>query len=173
MSKEARKGIVMETLKDIAIGVFTGLLLTIFMFAMLTEAKTTTGIMHQDAEGRIYSTHTGYFKVRGKTYYAHHSKSQMYDKGELLTNGYRVRNNKLYYFGADGAMVTRKTSRDKTTRHIDFNKNGSVHCIYPKGRGEKDERYNADRQRFQVRKHGKWRDTGMQVWPYGLIDHQW
>lgn len=173
MSKEARKGIVMETLKDIVIGVFTGLLLTIFMFAMLTEAKTTTGIMHQDAEGRIYSTHTGYFTVHGKTYYAHHSKSQMYDKGELLTNGYRVRHGKLYYFGADGAMITRKTSRDKSTRYMDFNRDGSVHCIYPNGRGEKAERYNADRQRFQVRKHGKWKDVGQQIWPYGLIDHQW
>lgn len=171
MSKEARKGIVMETLKDIVIGVFTGLLLTIFMFAMLTEAKTTTGIMHQDAEGRIFSSQTGYFKVQGKTYYAHHSKSAMYEKHELLTNGYRVRNNKLYYFGADGAMITKKTRRDKSTKYIDFNRDGSVHYI--SGYGDTDERYNAKRQRFQVYKDGHWQDVGQQVWPWGLIDHQW
>jgi hypothetical protein len=161
----------MNNLKEIAIGVFTGLLLTIFMFAMVTEAST--GMMSEDAEGRIFSSQTGYFKVQGKTYYAHHSKSAMYEKHELLTNGYRVRNNKLYYFGADGAMVTKKTRRDKSTRYIDFNKDGSVHCIYPAGRGEPYERYNANHRRYQVRKHGKWKDIGQQVWPYGLIDHQW
>ena len=163
----------MKTLKEISIGIFTGLLLTVFMFAMVTEAKTSNGIMGTDACGRIFSTHTGYFTVRGKTYYAHCSSSRMYKKGELLTNGYRVRNNKLYYFGADGAMVTRKTSRDRSTRYTEFNKDGSVHYIYPAGRKKPNERYNANRRRYQVRKHGKWKDVGQQVWPWGLIDHQW
>ena len=163
----------MKTLKEIGIGIFTGLLLTVFMFAMITEAKTTNGIMGTDAGGRIFSTHTGYFTVRGKTYYAHCSSSRMYKKGELLTNGYRVRHGKLYYFGADGAMITRKTSRDRSTRYIDFNRNGSVHYIYPAGRKKPNERYNANHRRYQVRKHGKWKDVGQQVWPWGLIDHQW
>ena len=163
----------MKTLKEIGIGIFTGLLLTVFMFAMITEAKTTNGIMGMDASGRIFSTHTGYFTVRGKTYYAHKTSSRMYKKGELLTNGYRVRHGKLYYFGADGAMITRKTSRDRSTRYIDFNRDGSVHYIYPAGRGEPHERYNANHRRYQVRKHGKWKDVGQQVWPWGLIDHQW
>ena len=161
----------MNTLKEIAIGLFTGLLLTVFVFAMVTEAST--GLMTEDAEGRIFSSQTGYFTVHGKTYYSHYSKSRMYEAHELLTNGYRVRSNKLYYFGADGAMVTRKISRDRSTRYIDFNRDGSVHYIYPAGRGEPHERYNANRRRFQVLKHGKWRDTGMQVWPYGWIDWQW
>lgn len=145
----------------------------IISMCSIIEAKTTTGLMGQDSQGRYFSTETGYFTVQGKTYYAHHSKSRMYAKGELATNTYRIRNNKLYYFGADGAMITKKTRRDKTTRYIDFNKDGSVHYIYPAGRGEPYERYNANRQRYQVRKHGKWRDTGMQCWPYGMIDHQW
>ena len=161
----------MNNLKEIAIGVFTGLLLTIFMFAMVTEAST--GLMAEDAEGRIFSSQTGYFVVNGKTYYSHYSKSRMYEAHELLTNGYRVRGNKLYYFGPDGAMITRKTSMDKTTRYIDFNRDGSVHYVYPAGYGEVRERYNANRRRFQVLKHGKWRDTGMQIWPYGWIDWQW
>ena len=97
----------------------------------------------------------------------------MYKRCELLTNGYRVRNNKLYYFGADGAMATRKTSRDRSTRYIDFNRDGSVHYIYPAGRKKPNERYNANHRRYQVKKHGKWRDTGMQVWPVGMIDWQW
>lgn len=145
----------------------------IISMCSIIEAKTTTGLMGQDSQGRYFSTETGYFTVQGKTYYAHHSKSRMYAKGELATNTYRIRNNKLYYFGADGAMITKKTRRDKTTRYIDFNKDGSVHYIYPAGRGEPYERYNANRQRYQVRKHGKWRDTGNQCWPYGMIDHQW
>ena len=163
----------MNKFKDIAIGMVTGLLVVMFMFAMVTEAKTHTGLMGEDDQARIYSTRLGYFTIRGKTYYAHHSRSAMYKKGELLTNGYRVRNNKLYYFGPDGAMVTRKTPRDKSTRYIDFNKDGSVHYIYPAGYYEKTERYNANRHRFQEYKHGKWQDTGMQVWPYGWIDWQW
>lgn len=145
----------------------------IISMCSIIEAKTTTGLMGQDSQGRYFSTETGYFTVQGKTYYAHHSKSRMYAKGELATNTYRIRNNKLYYFGADGAMITKKTRRDKTTRYIDFNKDGSVHYIYPAGRGKPYERYNANRQRYQVRKHGKWRDTGNQCWPYGMIDHQW
>ena len=145
----------------------------IISMCSIIEAKTTTGLMGQDSQGRYFQTETGYFTVQGKTYYAHHSKSRMYAKGELATNTYRIRNNKLYYFGADGAMITKKTRRDKTTRYIDFNKDGSVHYIYPAGRGEPYERYNANRQRYQVRKHGKWRDTGNQCWPYGMIDHQW
>ena len=161
----------MNNLKEIAIGVFTGLLLTVFVFAMLTEAST--GMMSEDAEGRIFSSQTGYFVVSGKTYYSHYSKSRMYEAHELLTNGYRVRGNKLYYFGADGAMITKKTRRDKSTRYIDFNRDGSVHYIYPAGYGDTDERYNANHQRFQVRKNGHWKDVGQQVWPYGLIDHQW
>ena len=161
----------MNNLKDIAIGTFTGLLLTIFIFAMVTEAKTVN-VAEDIYEGRYYSAERGYFTAGGKTYYAHKTKSQMYEVGELLTNGYRVRHGKLYYFGPDGAMITRKTSRNKTTRYIDFNKDGSVHYVYPAGYGEVRERYNANRRRFQVLKHGEWRDTGMQVWPYGWIDWQ-
>ena len=160
----------MNTLKEIVIGIFTGLLLTVFVFAMVTEAST--GLMTEDAEGRIFSSQTGYFTVHGKTYYSHYSKSRMYEAHELLTNGYRVRGNKLYCFGPDGAMITRKTSRDRSTRYIDFNKDGSVHYIYPAGRGEPHERYNANRQRYQIRKHGKWKDVGQQVWPWGMIDWQ-
>ena len=161
----------MNTLKDIVIGLFTGLLLTVFVFAMVTEAST--GLMTEDAEGRIFSSQTGYFKAQGKTYYSHYSKSRMYEAHELLTNGYRVRGNKLYYFGPDGAMVTRKTSRNRSSRYIDFNRDGSVHYIYPAGRGESYERYNANRHCFQEYKDGKWQDTGMQVWPYGWSDWQW
>lgn len=154
-----------------ALAAFLAFMIATLLICMITEAKT--GGMYVTAEGRYFSTETGYFAVRGKTYYAHHSRSQMYEKGELLTNGYRVHNGKMYYFGPDGAMITRKTSRNRTTRYIDFNRDGSVHYIYPAGRGEKYERYNANRQRFQVLEHGKWRDTGMQCWPYGWIDWQW
>lgn len=148
-------------------------IIAFLLVGMITEAKVHTGLMGEDDQARIYSTRLGYFTVAGKTYYAHHSRSAMYEKGELLTNGYRVRNNKLYYFGPDGAMVTRKTPRNKSTRYIDFNKDGSVAIISPAGYYEKTERYNANRHRFQKYKHGKWEDTGMQCWPYGWIDFQW
>ena len=148
-------------------------MIAVLLLCMVTEAKTHTGLMGEDDMGRKYSTHLGYFTVAGKTYYAHHSRSAMYRKGELATSTYRVRNNKMYYFGADGAMLTRKTPREKSSRYIDFNRDGSVHYIYPAGYYDKTERYNANRHRFQVLKKGKWQDTGMQCWPFGWIDWQW
>lgn len=154
-----------------ALGGFLAFMVAILLVCMIAEGKNI--LFAEDFEGRIYSAERGYFEAGGKTYYAHQSKSAMYDKGELVTNAYRVRNNKLYYFGRDGAMLTAKTSRNKTTRYIDFNRDGSVHYIYPAGYGEPRERYNANHQRYQVRKHGKWIDTGMQCWPYGMIDWQW
>ena len=153
-----------------ALGGFLAFMVAILLVCMIAEGKYI--LFAEDFEGRIYSAERGYFEAGGKTYYAHKTKSQMYEVGELLTNGYRVRHGKLYYFGPDGAMITRKTSRNKTTRYIDFNKDGSVHYVYPAGYGEVRERYNANRRRFQVLKHGKWRDTGMQIWPYGWIDWQ-
>jgi hypothetical protein len=162
-------------------GIAKGVLLTISAILLIIVFTTTcavavqakTGLMGEDDQARIYSNRLGYFTVAGKTYYAHHSRSAMYKKGELLTNGYRVRNNKMYYFGPDGAMVTRKTPRNKSTRYIDFNRDGSVHYIYPAGYFDKEERYNANRYRFQVLNGGKWQDTGMQCWPFGWIDWQW
>ena len=162
-------------------GIVKGVLLTISAILLIIVFTTTcavavqakTGLMGEDDQARIYSNRLGYFTVAGKTYYAHHSRSAMYKKGELLTNGYRVQNDKLYYFGPDGAMITRKTPRNKSTRYIDFNRDGSVHYIYPAGYFDKEERYNANRHRFQKYKHGKWEDTGMQCWPYGWIDWQW
>ena len=162
-------------------GIVKGVLLTISAILLIIVFTTTcavavqakTGLMGEDDQARIYSNRLGYFTVAGKTYYAHHSRSAMYKKGELLTNGYRVQNDKLYYFGPDGAMVTRKTPRNKSTRYIDFNRDGSVHYIYPAGYFDKEERYDANRHRFQKYKHGKWEDTGMQCWPYGWIDWQW
>jgi len=159
--------------KGVLLTISAILLIIVFTTTCAVAVQAKTGLMGEDDQARIYSSRLGYFTVRGKTYYAHHSRSAMYKKGELLTNGYRVRNDKLYYFGPDGAMVTRKTPRNKSTRYIDFNKDGSVHYIYPAGYGDTDERYNAKRQRFQVYKNGHWQDVGQQVWPWGLIDHQW
>ena len=145
-------------------------MLAAMLVCMIAEGKNI--LFAEDFEGRIYSAERGYFEAGGKTYYAHKTKSQMYEVGELLTNGYRVRNGKMYYFGPDGAMITRKTSRNRTTRYIDFNKDGSVHYVSPAGYGEVLERYNANRQRFQEYVDGEWKDIGMQIWPYGWIDWQ-
>ena len=145
-------------------------MLAAMLVCMIAEGKNI--LLAEDFEGRIYSAERGYFEAGGKTYYAHKTKSQMYEVGELLTNGYRVRHGKLYYFGPDGAIITRKTSRNRTTRYIDFNKDGSVHYVSPAGYGEVLERYNANRQRFQEYVDGEWKDIGMQIWPYGWIDWQ-
>ena len=159
--------------KGVLLTISAILLIIVFTTTCAVAVQAKTGLMGEDDQARIYSSRLGYFTVAGKTYYAHHRRSAMYKKGELLTNGYRVRDDKLYYFGPDGAMITRKTPRNKSTRYIDFNRDGSVHYIYPAGYFDKEERYNANRHRFQKYKHGKWEDTGMQCWPYGWIDWQW
>ena len=159
--------------KGVLLTISAILLIIVFTTTCAVAVQAKTSLMGEDDQARIYSSRLGYFTVAGKTYYAHHSRSAMYKKGELLTNGYRVQNDKLYYFGPDGAMITRKTPRNKSTRYIDFNRDGSVHYIYPAGYFDKEERYNANRHRFQVLKKGKWIDEGMQVWPYGMIDFQW
>lgn len=146
--------------------------IVIIIISMSNVVEAKIGSIVCDSEGRYFSSETGYFQVRSKTYYAHKTKSQMYEVGELATNTYRVRNNKMYYFGRDGAMITHKSSRNRNTRYMDFNKDGSIHYIYPAGRRASDERYNANRRRFQFFKNGKWHDIGMQCWPYGWIDWQ-
>ena len=143
--------------KRISFITIMAVIIMIFSMCVTAEAKIGTGLMGEDCEGRYFSTQTGYFTVQGKTYYAHKTKSQMYEVGELATSTYRVRGGKMYYFGADGAMLTRKSPREKLSRYI---------------YRTKYERYNANRHRFQVYKHGKWRDEGMQVYPYGWIDWQ-
>jgi hypothetical protein len=154
-----------------ALAAFLAFMVAILILCMITEAKT--GGMYVTSEGRYFSEEAGYFQIEGRTYYAYHSKSAMYEKGELATNVYRVRGDKLYYFGPDGAMVTQKTSRNRMTRYMDFNADGSIACIYPAGRGEPYERYNANRHRYQTWNGNEWTDTGMQCWPYGLIDWGW
>jgi hypothetical protein len=156
---------------SIALGGFLAFMIAVLILCMITEAKT--GGMYVTSEGRYFSEEAGYFQIRGKTYYAYHSRSAMYEKGELATNVYRVRGDKLYYFGPDGAMVTQKTSRNRMTRYMDFNADGSIACIYPAGRDEVWERYNANRHCYQEFIDGEWQDVGMQCWPYGLIDWGW
>ena len=43
----------MNKFKDIAIGMVTGLLVVMCMFAMVAEAKTHTGLMGEDDQARI------------------------------------------------------------------------------------------------------------------------
>lgn len=153
----------------------------VLLMMICTEAKVTgvnvdapAGItdIHETSSGEMYivingKVRTGWIRFRGKTYYAHTTASQMYLKGELCRNTYRVRKGKMYYFGDDGAMVT------KEMKYVSFNKDGSVKEIYPSGRMIRRYRYNANRRRYQwLNDSGKWTDVGMQCWPEGSIDWQ-
>lgn len=125
-----------------------------------------------DSQGYIYimkhgKPRTGWFKYHGKVYYGHKTKSACYPKGSVAQNTFRVRHNRMYYFNNKGEKIT------KSTRYIGLRKGRtSVHYVYMPG--SRWERYNAKHRRFQYldRRTGKWRDMGMQVYPYGWIDWQ-
>jgi len=139
-------GIDMRTLKDIAIGTFTGILLTVFVFAMIVDA----------------SPRYGWSGDR----YIHKTKSAMYDRGEPTRNAYRWRGNKLYYIGHNGRILRH------STKYIKLNRDDSVKYIYTPGTNH-NERWNAKERRYQKRrKNGHWLTFGMQTNLWWMCDLQ-
>jgi len=108
---------------------------------------------------------TGWVTINGDTYYIHKSRSRMYNRGEPCWDAYRWRGNKLYYFGHDGRMIKH------STKLIRLNRDHSVKYIYTPG--NKNNRYNVRRRRYQRRKDGKWSEYGMQTNVYWMVDWQW
>lgn len=143
-------------------------------FAVSTFAKSSVprNGRYIDGQGCVYimkhgKPRTGWFKYHGKTYYGHKTESACYPKGSVSQNTFRVKHNRMYYFNDKGEKIT------KSTRYIGLRKGRtSVHYVYMPGL--RWERYNAKHKRFQYldRRTGKWRDIGMQCWPYGWIDWQ-
>ena len=151
------------------------LLVVIMMIVAVTPAyaKTPRNGKVMDSQGNIYiykhgKLQTGWFKYHGQTYYGHKTKSACYPKGAVARNTYRVRHGRMYYMKNSGAKQT------KDSKYITLNRHRtSVHYIYAPGLQNRGYRYNANHKRFQyLDGKGKWRDTGMQVWPEGMIDWQ-
>lgn len=149
-------------------------IMVVSTFAVSTFAKSSVprNGRYIDSQGYIYimkhgKPRTGWFKYHGKVYYGHKTKSACYPKGSVAQNTFRVKHNRMYYFNDKGEKIT------KSTRYIGLRKGRtSVHYVYMPG--SRWERYNAKHRRFQYldRRTGKWRDIGMQCWPYGWIDWQ-
>ena len=147
------------------------------MFATCAEAKSRTprNGLYTDSYGYTYiykhgKMKTGWVHYKGHDYYAHQTGSSYYPKGSVVKSGYRVKNNKLYYFNHKGHKQT------KSTKFVILNKNRtSVHYIYaPNIDGSLEYRFNANHRRYQHydKRTKKWRDVGMQCFPYGAIDWQ-
>lgn len=141
--------------------------------ATTASAKTPRNGKVMDSQGNIYiykhgKLQTGWFKYHGKTYYGHKTKSACYPKGSVARNTYRVRHGRMYYMKNSGAKQT------KDSKYITLNRHRtSVHYIYAPGLQNRGYRYNANRKRFQyLDGKGKWKDTGMQCYPVGMIDFQ-
>ena len=129
---------------------------------IMVQSETETGNTFISKDGE---TVTGWIRIQGKLHYAYKENHPGNPKGSLAKNTYRIRKGKMYYLGEDGAQVT------KEMRYIAFNRDGSVHYIYPAGRMIRRERFNANHKRYQwLDDHGHWKDTGMQCWPMGLVD---
>lgn len=154
------------------------ILTIIFSMAMAVEAKSdlyfSTGKVKegfvQDRQGNLYiyknyKEQTGWISYRGHRYYAHKSKSYCCPTGSLSVNTYRVEKDKIYYLCGHGEMLT------KSTKYIKLNRDNSVKYIYIPG--DPTTRYNVKHTRYQTKENGKWKDTGMECYPYWLIDWQY
>lgn len=128
-------------------------------------AEASTGMRSHDAQGNVYISETGWVQIGSDTYYAHKTRSRMYAEGEACRNTYRWRGDKLYYFGKDAKAIRH------STHYIKLDKDRTVKYIYTPGDGNR-ERYNVAHKRYQIRKHGKWEDTGMQTTIWWMCDWQ-
>lgn len=141
--------------------IITLLLLTMFAF-VTAEAHTVlvgTDCEHDTTISVDGMIRTGWFRLRGKTYYAYKT-----GKHELARNCYRLYKGKLWYLGDDGAVLK------KSDRYIVLHRDGSVKWIRIAGM-ENILRFNADERRYEYKgKDGIWRLTGQKVWPYGMIN---
>lgn len=128
-------------------------------------AEASTGMRSHDAQGNVYISETGWVQIGSDTYYAHKTRSRMYAEGEACRNTYRWRGDKLYYFGKDAKAIRH------STHYIKLDKDRTVKYIYTPGDGNR-ERYNVANKRYQIRRHGKWKDTGMQTNIWWMCDWQ-
>lgn len=128
-------------------------------------AEASTGMRSHDAQGNVYLSETGWVQIGSDTYYAHKTRSRMYAEGEACRNTYRWRGDKLYYFGKDAKAIRH------STHYIKLDKDRTVKYIYTPGGGNR-ERYNVPNMRYQIRWHGKWKDTGMQTNIWWMCDWQ-
>lgn len=128
-------------------------------------AEASTGMRSHDAQGNVYISETGWVQIGSDTYYVHKTRSRMYAEGEACRNTYRWRGDKLYYFGKDAKAIRH------STHYIKLDKDRTVKYIYTPGDGNR-ERYNVAHKRYQIRKHGKWEDTGMQTNIWWMCDWQ-
>ena len=126
-------------------------------------AEASTGMRSHDAQGNVYISETGWVQIGSDTYYVHKTRSRMYAEGEACRNTYRWRGDKLYYFGKDAKAIRH------STHYIKLDKDRTVKYIYTPGDGNRG-RYNVAHKRYQIKKHGKWKDTGMQTNIWWMCD---
>ena len=158
MNTRTKMCVAVVLLVAIATIAFLGLFFTIC-------AEASTGMYSRDAQGNVYISETGWVQIGSDTYYVHKTRSRMYAEGEACRNTYRWRGDKLYYFGKDAKAIRH------STRYIKLNKDRTVKYIYTPGSGHR-ERYNVAHKRYQIRGHGKWKDTGMQTTIWWMCDGQ-
>ena len=139
----------------------------VIVIVVIAVVCTLTAIRAEAGTGMVWiGQRTGWITINGDTYYIHHSRSRMYHRGEPCWDAYRWHGGKLYYFGHDGKMIKR------STKLLRLNFDNSIRYIYTSG--NRDERYNVRRRRYQRRgKDGKWREYGMQTNVYWMVDWQW
>ncbi len=145
------------------------LLISSGVMAQAKDAPPRNG-RYEDAAGNIYiykhgEPRKGWFTYHGRRYYGHESNSCVYPAGSVTRDAFRIKNGRLYYFKGDG------TKQTKRSENIILNHN-STSVRYIKMPGPVPYRFNVRLRRYQYKTGGRWKDTGMQCWPYGQIDWQ-
>lgn len=144
--------------------VITMIIFMSLFFMIVAEAKTH-GMFSRDAAGNIYISQTGWVRIGNNLYYSHKTRSRLYAKNEVCRNTYRWKDGKLYYFDGSGRAIKH------STQYIKLSRDRTVKYIITPGSGGK-ERYNTSIRRYQVKKKGKWRDTGNQTNLWWCCDWQ-
>lgn len=138
--------------------IITMMMLILLCLGPALQAEAGTGLVW-------IGRRTGWVTIHGDTYYIHETRSRMYHRGEPCWDTYRWKGDKLYYFRHNGKMLKHNT------KLIKLNRDHSVKYIYTPG--NKNDRYNVGRRRYQRRgKDGKWHEYGMQTNVYWLADWQ-
>lgn len=161
-----------STRKRVATGLLIGVIVVCVMLlsAVLAEAKGVSGKV-KDPDGNIFIVQNsrirvGAFRWHGKRFYAHTTMSRYYPVGSLTVDAFRrLADGRWYYYQRSGAALM------KSTRYVRLRNNGTVKYIYTPGTNMK-QRYSTALCRYQIKKRGKWKDVGMQCFPYGQMDLQ-
>lgn len=146
----------------------------LIFFITIAEAKGATGDVMVNRGGYTYilrngKPRTGWITYRGKRYYAHKTKSRLYDRGAVVRNACKVKNGKMYYFDLSGAKITKNTRTPYEFYELNRHSTSIRYIYRTTGSMRGAARYNCMNHHMQCqRPSGKWKNDGWGYWWDGI-----